>query len=92
MLAVENNSLGLILVCFLNIGGYGDSRLLLWLDIVPVLAFECVAGVFSPCSNRTCNVILAVHSLALARRKREERQLLKWLENNYIWEFDRESL
>lgn len=56
--------------------------LLLWLDVVPVLALDWLVCFF-PCSDMTCNVILAVLSLALARRKQEEeRQLLRWLESN----------
>lgn len=41
----------------------------------------------------TFNVILAILSLTLARRKQgEERQLLRLLESNYTFEFGRESL
>lgn len=65
----------------------------LWLDTVPVLVFDCAVGVFSPCSNMTCSVMLAVLSLALARRKQvEERQLLRCFESSCTLEFGRESL
>lgn len=47
--------------------------LLFWLDTVPVLAFDYAAGVFPPPSNMTCNVILAVLYLALARRNKERK-------------------
>lgn len=65
----------------------------LCLDTVPVLVFDYAVGVFSPRSNMTCNVTLAVLSLALARRKQgEERQSLRWFESNYALEFGREPL
>lgn len=48
---------------------------------------------FFPCSNITCNMILAVVSLALARRKQgEERQLLRRLGSICTSGFGRDSL
>lgn len=64
-----------------------------WFDTIPVLTFDYAVGLFSSHSNMTCNVILAILSLALARRKQgEERQLLRLFESNYTLEFGRESL
>lgn len=70
-----------------------DAALTYGLILFTVSVGLCSRCAFSPGSNITCNMILAVVSLALARRKQgDERQLLRWLGSICISGFGRDSL
>lgn len=70
-----------------------DAALIYGLILFTVSVGLCSRCAFSPGSNITCNMILALVSLALARRKQgDERQLLRWLGSTCTSGFGRDSL
>lgn len=70
-----------------------DAALIYGLILFTVSVGLCSRCAFSPGSNITCNMILALVSLALARRKQgDERQLLRWLGSICTSGFGRDSL